>query len=167
MVDASALMGWDPPSITGRVYSVRRSASEKTVASGQKAKTLAMPRTDSSEVATIQGDHGLRPEALGQGDHSGVSTAQRKIGILLHELTDPRPIGSNRCLDVETFEPAKKTGLGQRTSGAVDQVGGLRDTKSGNDEVEVGALESLEAGKVCWICSVRGCDQRTAIHDRD
>jgi len=91
-------------------------------------------------MPAVQSDDNLGPETLGQGDHGGVRTPERKIDVLLDEFADPWPILGDRCLDVEVFKPTEETGLGRGASTALDQVGGLGDTERRNDEAETRRL---------------------------
>lgn len=136
-------------------------------ASRQEAETLTVPWADHSEVAVVQRDDDLRPQALGQGDHRGIGPSQGQIGVLLNELSDPRPVSSEGRLDIEAFEPPQEASLGHGAPVAVNQVGGFGYAKSGYHETKTRTLQGSQAGAVCRVGAIRHRDQRAAIHDRE
>src|SRR3954449_10511837 len=115
---------------------------------GEKAEALAVLGADCPEVPVVQGDDDLGPETLGQSNHRGVRAAKRKIGVLLDELADPRPVLGEGGLHVEKLEPPEKAGLRRGTALAMDQIGGLGDTEGGNHEAKARCPQDLEAGAV-------------------
>lgn len=74
----------------------------------EKPEAFAVRRFYYFEMPAIERDDDIRIESLGGGDHGGIDASQWKIRILLHELSDSCPLLSERSLDVERLEPAKK-----------------------------------------------------------
>lgn len=90
----------------------------------------------------VEGHDEVRPQSFRQGNDRGVGSTERKIGVALHELSDPGPVLGERTLDVEALEAAEEASLGLSSTPALDEVGDFSHTEGRNHEMQVGLLEN-------------------------
>jgi hypothetical protein len=108
-------------------------------------------------------------EALGEGDDTGVGSAEREIGVLLHELSRPAEVLIGRQLDFEErrLQRPQEPRLGCCTASSFDHERGFRDDR-GRDNQLAGCLgEQTTAGLVVWFLAVGGSDERAGIDDHE
>ena len=66
---------------------------------GEDSKGRAVQRPNRTEMATIERDDQIRIEAFSERHHRCVGAAERKIGVLIDKVSDPRPVISTRRVD--------------------------------------------------------------------
>lgn len=97
---------------------------------------------------------GLQP--LGRRDNGGADRAERQVAVPGDKLGDPKPIAGAKRLDDEAPRPqvAEEADLGLPAEAGADQIGGLGDDESGDDERVGIRFEQLPAGEMMGVVSV-------------
>jgi hypothetical protein len=104
---------------------------------GQQAKRRAVARAHSTEVALVECHYDVGPETFGKHNNRCVRRAQRKVGVSLHKIGDPRPVARSGEVDVKHTNAAQERGFRPRPQSLGDQVSYLTDDERGDNEVEV------------------------------
>lgn len=117
-----------------------------------------MARADGAEVAAIERDHQVGPEAFRERDDGSISAAQREVGVLLDEIGDAGPVLRTGGLDVEIPKAPQERGLNKRSKSTSEQVRHLGDNEGRHDQVQISALEDGYRSSVVGFCWVRGGD---------
>lgn len=96
-------------------------------ASRNQCERLRVPGSHDAEVPFVERGDDLEPPSLRQGDDRRVHHPQRQIGILLHQLRDPRPVRVKHRLhhQLARGERADKGELGVSADPVAEQVADL------------------------------------------
>jgi len=94
-------------------------------------------------MSLIERDQQVRIHLLSENNHRSISRSQRKVGIVLDQLCNPRPVLRARRSNIEAFQATKKTAFHGGTVSILEQIGGLGDTESGNQEPVTRILKGL------------------------
>ena len=100
-----------------------------------------MKRLHGEKVTAVQRDDKVGVEPLGDSNNGSIRSAQRKVSILLHELSHTAPIVTMRQLHLESLEPPNEACFSLGAQPVAHQVGNLRDNQRRDDQVEIPTLK--------------------------
>jgi hypothetical protein len=110
----------------------------------EKVERVAMPGPDGAEVATVERDHDIGAETLGERDDGSVCATEWELGVSLYEVGDTRPVPCRGRFDVEFLQAPEEGRLSLGAESSADDVCDLCDRQRRNDQLKVGAPEDLE-----------------------
>jgi hypothetical protein len=85
-------------------------------------------------MATIEGNHQVSPQPLGEHDDRGIGAAKREVGILLDKFGDAGPFLSERRLNIKAAQPAQECGLDGGAKMAAREVCDFGNDQSWNHQ---------------------------------
>ena len=82
---------------------------------------------DDLEVSTVEREHNISAEPLGEDDHGCVGSSQPQVCVLLDEIRDARPVSGSRSTNVEVGKPAEQLRFDLRPAAMMEDERCFRD----------------------------------------